>query len=55
LCDRARKTDDGVEILKGAICKLFPQGPKRSRWLAWAERIQEPRFQAIERQLKFPD
>lgn len=32
--------DDALEILKADIRKLFPPGPVRERWLAWADRIQ---------------
>jgi len=30
---------EALAILRADICKLFPAGPARERWLAWAERL----------------
>jgi hypothetical protein len=35
-------TDDDLEalaLLRADICKLWPPGPVRERWLAWAELV----------------
>jgi hypothetical protein len=30
---------EALAILRADICKLFPPGPVRERWLAWAELV----------------
>ena len=30
---------EALEILRADICRLFPPGPVRERWLAWAELV----------------
>ena len=33
---------EALAILRADICKLFPPGPVRERWLAWAELVAAP-------------
>ena len=41
----ARMSDtefDALELLRSDICKLFPPGPVRERWLAWVRSLFDP-------------
>jgi len=33
---------DALELLRSDICKLFPPGPVRERWLAWVRSLFDP-------------
>jgi hypothetical protein len=34
---------DALELLRSDICKLFPPGPVRERWLAWVRSLFDPK------------
>jgi hypothetical protein len=37
---------DALELLRSDICKLFPPGPVRERWLAWVRSLFAPNAEA---------
>jgi hypothetical protein len=37
---------DALELLRADICKLFPPGPVRERWLAWVRSLFDPKASA---------
>jgi hypothetical protein len=37
---------DALELLRSDICKLFPPGPVRERWLAWVRSLFHPQAEA---------